>query len=81
MQISPQHSLIVGDLRLAPKLPDMNTTNRRWCTLGNIGHTLTHATSGVRKTSTLGVDFISSESRVFVLYARSISIISTAGTV
>ena len=41
----------------------------------------THATSGVRKTSTLSVDFISSESRVFTLYARSISIISTAGTV
>lgn len=51
------------------------------CTLSNIGHALTHATSGVRKTSTLGVDFISSESRVFALYARSISIISTAGTV
>ena len=47
----------------------------------------THATSGnevtltfaAEKTSTLAVDFISSEGRVLTLYVMSMSIISTAG--
>ena len=75
-------------------LPDMKTTYHRccrsvfWATL-NV-HLLTPprertlgTKSGSRllrkKTSTLAVDFISCEGRVFTLYAMSMSIISTAG--
>ena len=83
-------SVVVDDLRIGPKLPDMKTAYSRCC------RSVLWATSGVHllaplvrelrkeiftltfpaETLTLASDLISSVGSVFTLYATSISIIN-----